>query len=319
MNYLKFSILLSLSLASTSLSAHVRWFVEEPIHAGISFNWSPIYILIALCATVYCTACYALNKPEARLAMRNPHLFTSWGNSGQLRLISGAVGLCLLINGFNEVFLAPNLPALVNLSPNSVIQLVTGLIMVSGQLLRASAISLIAMISFCGVTLPFNLWIDYGPEFLGFGLALLYYKQPSVSLSWLRISFGGQLIILALHNKLTNPSLGLEFLQQQQWNFMQALGFESFGDLEFIFSAGMAELALGVTMILGWSTRLTTAITAHFFILSSLILGPHELIGHLPIIAAAIALITLGGGRKLPWKQSVKDTTQFPKDTLISR
>lgn len=295
--------LLATLLLSSKAAAHVRWFVEDAATEVAAFTWSPIYFLILIASAAFCATCLSLNKIESKVVQLNPLILGMWPLNGQWRLLSVSVGICFLINTLSDTFIAPNLPTLTSLSAMQVSQLVCALVLMSG-LLKPAAVALLLTMLLGLVFAPLPLWIDYGPEFIGIALCLWYYKRPSTSLSWLRLGLGIQLIILAIHNKLASPELGLEFLSIYSWNFVQLLGFEGFNDLEFVFCAGMAELCFGIAITLGWSTRLVTFITLSFFVLTSFLLGIHELIGHLPIVGIGLMLITLGGGNKLPWGNS---------------
>ena len=185
------------------------------------------------------------------IAKQHPIALGVWPYFGQWRLLSITVGICFLINTLGDTFIAPNLPAMTALSPTHLTQLLCAIILVSGLLWPAAAGLLLTL----GVSLgfaPISLWIDYGPEFIAIALCLWHHKRPQTSLSWLRISFGIQLIILAIHNKLANPQLGLEFLSHYSWNFVQLLGYKSFSNLEFVFCPGMAELCSGIDIMMGW-------------------------------------------------------------------
>ena len=86
---------------------------------------------------------------------------------------------------------------------------------------------------------------------------------------------------------------------------MPVLGFDWYSDQLFVLSAGMMELVIGVIILIGVITRLTTFVLAAFMFASNvtfLVTGRSdealsEMIGHMPIIATAIILLLLGSGR----------------------
>lgn len=80
---------------------------------------------------------------------------------------------------------------------------------------------------------------------------------------------------------------------------MPYIGFEDFTDMEFVFSAGIAECTFGLLIFLGISTRFVALNVAFFFLLTGLMLGLHEIVGHSPILAMALVLITLGDGQRV--------------------
>jgi uncharacterized membrane protein YphA (DoxX/SURF4 family) len=99
-----------------------------------------------------------------------------------------------------------------------------------------------------------------------------------------------------------SPSLTENFLSLYHWNFMNNIGFTWFTDYWFAFSAGVAEALFGLFLMLGLVTR-TTTITLAVFLLSTLVmLGPVELMGHLPHFSIAIVLLLLGAGSRLKMK-----------------
>ncbi len=79
-----------------------------------------------------------------------------------------------------------------------------------------------------------------------------------------RIGTGISLIALALTEKLLYPELGMQFLVEHHWNFMQPL-FPWFSDQLFVLSTGFAEMLFGIVFILGYVTRITTVVIALFF------------------------------------------------------
>ena len=98
---------------------------------------------------------------------------------------------------------------------------------------------------------------------------------------------GLQLVVLAVHNKLLNPDLGLSFLQlHPEFNFMQLLGISAFEGIHFVLAAGLAETSFGVLLIFNIATRFVATCVLGIFTLTSIVMGLHELLGHLPVLAA---------------------------------
>ncbi len=286
-----------IALFSHKAQAHVRWLVETPTREAVNFEWNIIYYLILIGGAGYCLFCLGFSTIEQRWTKQFPRIFCLWPYALQWRLISILLGIALLINCVQGIFLAPNLPGVAQNSPENILQALVAVTLISGLTPTLGGASILGFITFSYWILPLQQLIDYLPEFIGIGLALIFYRQQPVALAILRISLGLQLIILAIHNKLLNPELGLEFLRMHPWNFMQILGFKQFGDLEFVFAGGIAELCFGLAIMLGWSTRFATLSITFFFTVTAVTLGLHELIGHIPIMAIAITLISLGGGK----------------------
>ena len=122
----------------------------------------------------------------------------------------------------------------------------------------------------------------------------------------LRVFTGVGLVVLAFSEKLLNPELAVQFLEKNPWNFMQMLGFD-YSDYLFVLSAGFVELAIGIVFILGTVVRINTLVIVSVMITTNIVFvvygnykdGLTEIIGHLPIIATAIVLLTQGAGRRL--------------------
>lgn len=111
----------------------------------------------------------------------------------------------------------------------------------------------------------------------------------------LRILTGVALIVLGWVEKLAYPVVGEEFLKLHNWNFIHdLLGISLMDNHFFVIAAGFVEMLFGLILVLGWVTRLNTLVLAVFFIITAIILGPHEVLGHLPIFAIAILLLVWG-------------------------
>jgi hypothetical protein len=111
----------------------------------------------------------------------------------------------------------------------------------------------------------------------------------------LRIAFGPQFVVLALHEKLINSALALAFIEEHSFvNFMPLLGFEGFTNLHFVFGAALAELALGLLMAANVAARPACGVLAAVFLATGLMFGPHELVGHLPILGALLLVMVRG-------------------------
>ncbi|WP_444932019.1 hypothetical protein ACJJIF_09730 [Microbulbifer sp. SSSA002] len=279
--------------------SHVRWFVQNDSKT-VEFEWSWIYALVLFGGFLYCMVNRSLQSLESiavrKVSDKIPYLWSDIGRRKVWHLTSALIGLTFIFNYFSDVLLAPNLEFSPAQSFVNKFQLAIGIALTLGISLRSSGYLILSLMLLIAASYPLSIWIDYSFEFLGLALAFIWYKKPDLGLFALRCGLGLQLMTLAIHNKWLNPHLGLEFLQHYHWNFMSYLGWHSFSDLTFVFSAGMAEFCFGLVILLGWSTRLVTITALSFFVLTASILGIHELIGHLPILGAGILLIVFGGG-----------------------
>ena len=111
-----------------------------------------------------------------------------------------------------------------------------------------------------------------------FSLALYFYlMHTQVSGFWavakkysvdiVRIGTGISLIVLACTEKLLYPELGMQFLAEHHWNFMQPL-LPWFTNELFVLSTGFAEALFGIVFIFGYITRINTVVIGAFFAVS---------------------------------------------------
>ena len=124
-----------------------------------------------------------------------------------------------------------------------------------------------------------------------------HFHQYGVSL--LRIGVGLNLIILGFSEKILKPSLTQNFLEQFVWNFMYHLGYTWFTDYWFAYAAGVSEILFGVFLLLGLVTRTTILALSVFLISTLILLGPVELMGHLPHFSIALVLLVFGAGSRM--------------------
>ncbi|MFM2415125.1 MAG: hypothetical protein RI911_818, partial [Candidatus Parcubacteria bacterium] len=113
----------------------------------------------------------------------------------------------------------------------------------------------------------------------------------------LRVGTGATLFVLGFSEKILHPEFGMYFLEHYRWNFMQYLGLP-YSDYLFTVSAGSVESLLGLVFLLGIMTRFNALVVAIFFTIPVFILGPVELAGHMPHVAAVVMLLLFGAGNK---------------------
>ena len=116
---------------------------------------------------------------------------------------------------------------------------------------------------------------------------------------WLRVLVGGSLVVLAFTEKLARPELALAFLDRfPAFNLLQTLGIPV-SDLAFVRIAGAVELLFGLLLISGTMPQLVVLLAGIPFSATLFFLGTDELIGHLPIYGAMLALLVYGSSREL--------------------
>jgi hypothetical protein len=115
----------------------------------------------------------------------------------------------------------------------------------------------------------------------------------------LRLLVGGALVILAFTEKLARPELALAFLDRYPaFNILGAVGLEV-GDVLFVRIAGAVEMLFGLLIISGALPQLAVTLAGIPFNATLFFLGSEELIGHLPIYGAMLALIVYGSSPEL--------------------
>lgn len=116
---------------------------------------------------------------------------------------------------------------------------------------------------------------------------------------WLRLLVGGALIVLAFTEKLARPALALLFLDRfPAFNVLQTVGLDV-GDTTFVRVAGAVELLFGLLLVSGRLPQLVVILAGIPFNATLFFLGTEELIGHLPIYGAMLALLVYGSDRSL--------------------
>jgi hypothetical protein len=115
----------------------------------------------------------------------------------------------------------------------------------------------------------------------------------------LRGLVGVSLVVLAFTEKLARPALALSFLDRYPaFNLLRAVGLEV-GDEAFVRLAGAVELLFGLLIISGALPQLTVIVAGIPFNATLFFLGTEELIGHLPLYGAMLALLVYGSDPRL--------------------
>jgi len=116
--------------------------------------------------------------------------------------------------------------------------------------------------------------------------------------SILRVTLGLQLMVLSAHDKLIDPAVSLAFVNKYSFvNVPAMLGATGFSNMHFVVAAGIGELAMGGLLVSHIATRLVSSILLAIFLTTGAVFGIEELVGHLPIAAALVVLITAGSSK----------------------
>lgn len=269
--------------------AHVKWFVEDaeplvPAIAPYELSEPSVLIWLGVVGAFVCVA-YLIQKYNP---VRLP-AWTRWSHPTQPRVVATAlriVGIWLIVSSTTGTILAPHSYNFLCL----LIQVCAGVLLLIGRTPKYTAVLLILLWTLCiGI---------FGPDFfdwfylVGIAAVVVAPKDPR-SLRILALTLGVSLSITAFNEKILAPDLAVEFLHIHPWNFMHALGID-YSDRLFILSAGMMEIVFGLLLITGWVTRLTILGIAPILLLTAIILGPAEVLGHLPLFVVAGLLLIYG-------------------------
>jgi hypothetical protein len=115
----------------------------------------------------------------------------------------------------------------------------------------------------------------------------------------LKVAAGLALIIVAFAEKLATPELAVEFLADHpELNVAQQLGIDM-SDLGFARFAGAVEVLFGLLLISGALPQAIILIAGIPFNATLWFFGANELMGHLPIYGAMLAILVYGSHPRL--------------------
>ena len=136
----------------------------------------------------------------------------------------------------------------------------------------------------------------------------------------LRVGAGLALIVVAFSEKLANPAMALAFLTEHpDFNVAQLVGI-GMSDLEFIRLAGVIEVLFGLLVISGALSQVAVLIAGVPFNVTLWFFGTDELVGHLPIYGALLALLVFASDPALrpavsalwPWARPERRQSLLP-------
>ena len=115
----------------------------------------------------------------------------------------------------------------------------------------------------------------------------------------LRVAAGAALILVALYEKLLNPQLALDFLaEHENLQLATQLGL-GMSDIDFVRVAGTIEVLFGLLLISGALPQVIILIAGIPFNATLWFFGINELVGHLPIYGAMLAILVFGSHPQL--------------------
>lgn len=293
------------------LLTHEKWFVDDPdVHSadwGFFFE-APTLVLVGAALGIALlwrwTAVRFLPLPELRLLTPLARL-APWIP----RILGIHLGVSLLSLAVDDAYLAPQL--VVPDGPGGVLLVlaegIIGVWLISGVYLRPAAVGVV-LLGPLGLLLAGPVEVLEACDLLGLALFLVILPpgpnawgrvevSPGVEIAalyCLRVFLGLALIVLAFSEKLANPELARQFLDDYPaFNIFEAVGIDLAPET-FIRIAGAVELLFGVLLISGAAPQLTVLVAGIPFNTTLFFLGRVELIGHLPIYGAMLALLVYG-------------------------
>jgi uncharacterized membrane protein YphA (DoxX/SURF4 family) len=293
--------------------AHETWFTERRPPFEWDFVTEPTSLMaIALTALIALAwILVARRAPRPELPWLAPlGTLTPWIP----RLLAIHAGASLLSQAATGSYLAPalDLPDGFAGTALAALEAIVGVWLVAGFRIRPAAALLVAAgpIGAIGYGL---LPIIERVDLLGIALFLVLLppddtrpggtvdaRDPRLpaALLGLRVLVGGALVVLAFTEKLLRPELALAFLDDYPaFNIFGAIGVDM-GDLGFIRLAGAVELLFGILVISGRLPQIAVIVAGIPFNATLFFLGSSELIGHLPIYGAMLALLVYGSDRR---------------------
>jgi uncharacterized membrane protein YphA (DoxX/SURF4 family) len=291
-----------------SLLAHETWFTSArpPFDWSFTFQAATVGLIVAAVAVAGIWRVVAHRVPKPEIALLRP----LGGLSPWIpRLLAVHAGVSLLAQAARGTYLAPalGLPEGGFGTALAIVEGLAGVWLISGYRVRPAAMLLVA----AG---PLGM-LRYGVvpilervDLLGIALFLALLppgdhqggavrpgpRRLCTALLALRVLVGLSLVVLAFTEKLARPDLAQAFLTHfPAFNVLRSLGF-SVSDVTFVRVAGAVELLFGLLIVSGAMPQLAVILAGIPFNATLFFLGTSELIGHLPIYGAMLALLVYG-------------------------
>jgi hypothetical protein len=293
--------------------AHEAWFTDARPPFDWGFAVEPASLLLIAAAVIIALLWRRVGQrlPRPELPFLAPlGRLAPWVP----RLLAIHAGVSLLAQAARHTYLVPSLHLghTVAGATLAIAEGALGVWLVSGFRIRPAALAVVAagllgMVAY-GVT-PILERMDLlgiavfvailPPTAERWGAASIDPKIVGPANSWLRVLTGGSLIVLAFTEKLARPELALAFLDRYPaFNLLQTLGMHV-SDLTFIRVAGGFELLFGLLILSGTLPQLVVIVAGIPFNATLFFLGAEELIGHLPVYGAMLALLIYGSNREI--------------------
>lgn len=291
-----------------TILAHEKWFADQLTGSDWTFATQPMSIALLAGAVVIAIVWRRIDRrlPRPEIGALAPlGRFAPWVP----RLLAIHAGVSLLAQASRGSYLAPSL-SLPDGAPGTLLAVLEGLVgvwLITGFRIRWGAALLVA----AG---PIGM-IAYGPvaileraDLLGIAVFLALLPpaddpagavpvDPAVVARavWaLRVLVGVALLVVAFTEKLAGPDLAFDFLARYPaLNLADAVGI-GISDATFVRIAGAVEVLFGLLLISGAAPQAVVIVAGVPFNATLFFLGTLELIGHLPIYGAMLALLVYG-------------------------
>jgi hypothetical protein len=296
-----------------TIIAHEAWFTPDrpPYDWGFAFEPATLLLVAAAIAIAVGWRFVGQRVPRPELGFLAPlGRLAPWVP----RLLAIHAGVSLLAQAARETYLAPSLDLGDGLGGTllAIAEGVLGVWLISGWRVRPAAIAvvvagplgmlaygvvpIIERMDLLGVALFLSL---LPPGVDRWGAATAEPGRVLAPTFSLRALTGGALVVLAVTEKLARPDVALAFLDRfPAFNLLETLGL-GVSDLAFIRIAGAIELLFGLLIISGSMPQLVVLAAGVPFNATLFFLGSEELIGHLPIYGAMLALLVYGSSREV--------------------
>jgi hypothetical protein len=275
---------------TTMLFAHAKWFVDDPSHHApdLSFLLSTGTLVAGIVAAGAAVLAYlAGNRFDVPSVLAAPDERVA---ALVRRLPAASVGLTLPVLALQDRFLVPGV-TLAGVPGAEVLALAEALVgawLVTGWRPRLAARALAIL---CGAVIVVGSPIALVEAGYIAGIAL--YSALGGTRRGLRVlarALGASLVAVALTEKLAVPGITLAVLHAHPELDPLALFGAQVPDATFVRLAGASELLLGLLIASGAGGRGLALLAAVPFLATVPIFGVAEVVGHLPIYAALVAL-----------------------------
>jgi hypothetical protein len=293
--------------------AHEAWFtpLRPPFDWSFTFSIATLALVVAAAAVAVMWRVVGARFPRPELGFLTPlGRLAPWVP----RLLAVHAGVSLLAQASRNTYLAPslNLPHTPLGATLRIAEGILGVWLITGFRVRPAAIAAVlagplGALHYGGVPILERMDLLGVAVFLaivppgrdGWGEAHPQKEDLERAIFWLRSLVGGSLVLLAFTEKLARPELALAFLDRfPAFNLLRVMGLHV-SDLSFIRIAGAVELCFGLLLISGRLPQIVVLAAGIPFNATLFFLGAEELIGHLPIYGAMLALIVYGSSREL--------------------